>query len=67
MKFFTLGCRCGCPDPLIRTDEWGNNEAISVYRTKEQAQVAASEITFEDDKHPVVLESTIILKSIITQ
>ena len=51
MKFWTLGCDCGCPDPLLRVDEDGN-EALSVFRTKEAAEIAASEL----NPAPLVIE-----------
>jgi len=43
MKFWTLGCDCGCPDPLLRYDEEGN-ESIAVFRTKEAAELEASSL-----------------------
>jgi hypothetical protein len=42
MTFFTFGCDCGCPDPLLMSDESGF-EAIRIFRAKEAAQVEASE------------------------
>jgi hypothetical protein len=44
MKFYTFGCDCGCVDPLLAIDEDGG-EAIRIFRTKEDAQVEASELS----------------------
>jgi hypothetical protein len=43
MKFYTFGCDCGCSDPLIMRDIDTGEEAISIFRTKEAAQLEASE------------------------
>jgi hypothetical protein len=43
MKFFSFGCDCGCPDPLIMRDLDTGEEAIRIFRTKEDAQIEATE------------------------
>lgn len=43
MKFWTLGCDCGCLDPLLRYDEEGS-ESLAVFRTKEAAELEASNL-----------------------
>jgi hypothetical protein len=47
MKFYTFVFDCGCTDPLIMRDMDNGEEAIRIFRTKEDAQVEASEYTPE--------------------
>jgi hypothetical protein len=47
MKFYSFGCDCGCTDPLIMRDMDTGEEAIRMFRTKEAAQVEASEYSPE--------------------
>jgi hypothetical protein len=54
MKFFTLGCTCGCTDSLLGSDEHGN-EFIPVLRSKQQAEIVIADSDYEGDA-PVVIE-----------
>lgn len=62
MKFYSLACFCGCKDPLIKGNGQTGNEFIIIYRSRVQAELAASSAVVYDlqgnptDKHPLVKE-----------
>lgn len=53
MKVYTFMCSCGCPDPL--TVDVDGRRMISVFSSKEAAQISAAE-TFSSNPLPLIRE-----------
>ncbi len=59
MKTFSLGCNCGCLDPVV-TEIDGGQGAIPIFKTRELAELAAIEVSDGNGTHPLVIEIEIL-------